>query len=203
VIVVGYGAEHVRELIGDEATFVLQEEQLGTGHAVMQAREVAAAGRSYMPDRSAGTVLVLYGDTPLITVETLQRALAHHRERGATITLLSFYTDDPTGYGRIVRDEQGTVTAIVEHKDATEEQRAIQECNSGIMFFDGPWLWESLDRLTLSPRGEYYLTDLPALAVAQGRAVLALVVDEREVMGINNRAQLAEASAILSARCHS
>jgi bifunctional UDP-N-acetylglucosamine pyrophosphorylase/glucosamine-1-phosphate N-acetyltransferase len=153
-----------------------------------------------LADSAAGAVLVLYGDTPLITEDTLRRARAYHLESGATITLLSFLPEDPTGYGRIVRNEQGAVVAIVEHKDATGEQRAIRECNSGIMFFEGTWLWGNLDKLTLSPQGEYYLTDLPALAAAQGRVVEALVVDEQEVMGVNDLAQLAAASEILRTR---
>jgi bifunctional UDP-N-acetylglucosamine pyrophosphorylase / glucosamine-1-phosphate N-acetyltransferase len=193
VIVVGHGAEAVREAVGAEATFVLQAEQLGTGHAVMQAKES-------LHETGADTVLVLYGDTPVMRAETLRAAVTHHRERGVAVTILSFLPHDPTGYGRIIRDGFGAVTGIVEHKDATDTQRAIQESNSGIMVFDGPWLWANLERLGLSPQGEYYLTDMPGLAVAQGRPVEALVVDEREVMGINHRVQLAEASQLLWAR---
>ncbi|MDQ4075104.1 MAG: NTP transferase domain-containing protein [Chloroflexota bacterium] len=190
VVVVGYGAEQVQEVVGGDVNLVLQAEQLGTGHAVMQARET-------LEESGADTVLVLYGDTPLITAATLRRAAVYHRERGATITLLSFLPEDPAGYGRIVRDEAGAVRAIVEHKDATEAQHAIQESNSGTLFCEAAWLWENLDKLTLSPQGEYYLTDLSALAVSQGRVVEAVTVDEQEVMGINNRVQLAEASRIL------
>lgn len=190
VIVVGHGSEAVREAVGTDVTFALQAEQLGTGHAVMQAKES-------LQGTGAETVLVLYGDTPVMQAETLRAAVAHHRERGVAVTILSFLPHDPTGYGRILRDGFGSVTAIVEHKDATEAQRAIQESNSGIMVFDGPWLWENLARLGLSPQGEYYLTDMTSLAVAQGRPVEALVVDEREVIGVNNRVQLAQASQLL------
>ncbi|MGB0388015.1 MAG: bifunctional UDP-N-acetylglucosamine diphosphorylase/glucosamine-1-phosphate N-acetyltransferase GlmU [Ardenticatenaceae bacterium] len=193
VIVIGHGADRVRETVGEAALFAFQAQRLGTGHAVMQAR--AALEKS-----GAQTVLVLYGDTPLTQAETLQRAIAHHEEHKAAVTLLSFLPDDSTGYGRIIRNEGGVVTGIVEHKDATPEQREIQESNSGIMLFDGPWLWENLDNVTLSPQGEYYLTDMPGIAVAQGRRVEGLIVDEREVMGVNNRVQLAEASQQLWAR---
>ncbi len=193
LLVIGHGAETVREVVGPEVSFAMQAQQLGTGHAVMQAKEA-------LQGTGAETVLVLYGDTPLIRAETLHTAIVHHRERGPMVTILSFLPDDPTGYGRIVRDEFGAVTAIVEHKEATEAQRAIRESNSGIMIFDGSWLWANLERLQLTPRGEYFLTDMIALAVSQHRPVEALVVDERDVMGINNRVQLAEASQVLWGR---
>lgn len=193
VIVVGHGADQVEQTVGDVATFALQAEQLGTGHAVMQAAPA-------LQESEAKTVVVLYGDTPLIRAETLQKAIAHHEEHQAATTLLSFLPDDPTGYGRIIRNEEGIVLGIVEHKDATEAQRAIRESNSGIMVFDSPWLWQNINKLTLSPQGEYYLTDMPALAKAQGRHVEGLVIDEAEVMGVNNRVQLAAASQQLYAR---
>lgn len=194
VLVVGHGAEQVRAVVGEEATFALQAQQLGTGHAVMQAREMLTGS-------DADTVLILYGDTPLTHAETLRDALTFHRNRQAAVTLLSFLPDDPTGYGRIVRNEAGRVEGIVEHRDATESQREIQESNSGLMFFEATWLWANLERLTLSPKGEYYLTDMAGLAVAQGRRVEALVLErEYEAMGINDRVQLAEASQHLWAR---
>lgn len=193
VIVIGHGAEKVRDTVGEAALFAFQAQRLGTGHAVMQARDA-------LQDSEAQTVLVLYGDTPLTKAETLQQAIQVHQSRRAAVTLLSFLPDDSTGYGRIIRDQEGVVKGIIEHKDATEEQRAIQESNSGIMLFDGPWLWENLDKVTLSPQGEYYLTDMPGIAVAQGRHVEGLIIDEREVMGVNNRVQLAEASQELWAR---
>jgi bifunctional UDP-N-acetylglucosamine pyrophosphorylase / glucosamine-1-phosphate N-acetyltransferase len=193
VIVVGHGADDVMRAVGDGAAFALQAEQLGTGHAVMQARDA-------LQQHGDRTVLVLYGDTPLTTAHTLRAAMEHHRQHRAAVTLLSFLPDDATGYGRIVRGARGRVERIVEHKDATDAERAIRESNSGIMLFDGAWLWNNLERLALSPQGEYYLTDLAALAVEQGRDVQAVVVDEQEVMGINNRVQLAEASRVLHDR---
>lgn len=194
-LVVGHGAEAVRAALGalPDGDYVYQEQQLGTGHAVATARAVLE-GRGE-------TVLVLYGDTPLTRPETLRRLMAERVETGATVALLTFLPDDPTGYGRIVRDEAGEIVAIVEHKDATPAQRAIRESNSGILAFDSRWLWPALERLTLSPQGEYYLTDLVALAVAEGRTVTGMIAeDPTEVMGVNDRVQLAAATAVIFAR---
>ncbi len=190
VVVVGHGAEAVQSVIGARVTFAVQGEQLGTGHAVLQAAAVLA-------DSRADTVLVLYGDSPVITAPTLRRVLSSHQENNATITLLSFLPADPTGYGRIVRAPDGRVLSIVEQRDATEAQKQIRESNSGFMMFEAAWLWEHLAKLGRSPKGEYYLTDTTAMAVVQGRKVEALLIDEREVMGVNDRVQLADASAVL------
>ncbi|GAP62415.1 bifunctional UDP-N-acetylglucosamine pyrophosphorylase / Glucosamine-1-phosphate N-acetyltransferase [Ardenticatena maritima] len=190
VLVVGHGAEQVRDLVGDGVRYALQARQLGTGHAVAQARSLLE-GR-------ADTVLVLYGDTPLIRPETLRTLLARHTEANAAVTLLTFEPPDPTGYGRIVRDANGRVVAIVEHKDATEEQRRIRECNSGILAFRADWLWARLDDVPLSPQGEYYLTDMVALAVEDALPVAAIVAeDPEEVLGVNDRVQLATATRVL------
>lgn len=192
VMVIGHGADQVRNEIGDEVTFALQEEQLGTGHAVAQARPYLRN------EANVATVLVLYGDTPLIRPATLQSLLARHAETKAAVTLLSFEPADPTGYGRIVRDDAGRIVGIVEHKDATDEQRKITECNSGILAFEAAWLWRRLDALSLSPQGEYYLTDLVALAVEDSRRVSGIVVgDPHEVMGVNTRVHLADATRVL------
>ncbi|HYN88386.1 MAG TPA: NTP transferase domain-containing protein, partial [Ardenticatenaceae bacterium] len=194
-LVVGHGADEVCASIGElaDGEYVLQREQLGTGHAVVQARPAL--------EGHGDTVLVLFGDTPLTRSETLHTLLERHAAEGATISLLTFVPDDPTGYGRIVRDGEGRIQAIVEHRDATAEQRAIRECNGGIMAFDAGWLWRHLDDLPLSPKGEYYLTDTVAMAVAEGRLVTSLVTgDTTEVMGINDRVQLAEAGAVLFQR---
>lgn len=194
-LVVGHGAEQVRAALGElpNSVYVLQEPQLGTGHAVVQAR---AALEGW-----GDTVLVLYGDTPLTRPETLKALLAQHEAGRAAVTLLTFLPDDPTGYGRIVRDEGGRIQAIVEQKVGTPEQLAIRESNSGIMAFDAVWLWQNLERLQLTAVGEYYLTDMIALAVAQGQPVASLVAeDPTEVMGVNTRVQLAEASAVLFQR---
>jgi bifunctional UDP-N-acetylglucosamine pyrophosphorylase/glucosamine-1-phosphate N-acetyltransferase len=182
-VVIGHGAERVRELLAaDDLNFVLQSEQLGTGHAVAQA----------LPALSAERVLILYGDVPLIEVETLQRLLQQVSEQ--QLGLLTVNLNDPTGYGRIVRDEAGVVKAIVEHKDASAEQRLISEGNTGILAVPGKKLGDWLGRLSNSnAQGEYYLTDVIAMAVADGLVVATeQAADEMEVLGANDRIQLAQ-----------
>lgn len=182
-VVIGHGAERVREqLAADDLNFVLQAEQLGTGHAVAQA----------LPALSAERVLILYGDVPLIEADTLQRLLAQvGPER---LALLTVDLVDPTGYGRIVRDEAGQVVAIVEHKDATPEQRAICEGNTGILAVPGARLADWLGRLSNdNAQGEFYLTDVIAMAVADGLTVATeQPQDAMEVQGANDRIQLAQ-----------
>ncbi|NWL79532.1 bifunctional N-acetylglucosamine-1-phosphate uridyltransferase/glucosamine-1-phosphate acetyltransferase [Pseudomonas taiwanensis] len=182
-VVIGHGAETVRErLASDDLNFVLQAEQLGTGHAVAQA----------LPQLTAERVLILYGDVPLIEVETLQRLL--EKVKDDQLALLTVKLDDPTGYGRIVRDAAGVVKAIVEHKDATPEQRAIQEGNTGILAVPGKRLADWLGRLSNNnAQGEYYLTDVIAMAVADGLVVATEHPhDAMEVQGANDRIQLSE-----------
>ena len=182
-VVIGHGADVVRErLAADDLNFVMQDKQLGTGHAVAQA----------VPHLTAETVLILYGDVPLIEVETLQRLLKHvHAEQ---LGLLTVKLDDPTGYGRIVRDDQQRVCAIVEHKDATEAQKAITEGNTGILAVPGKRLADWLGRLSNNnAQGEYYLTDVIAMAVNDGLVVATEQPhDAMEVQGANDRRQLAE-----------
>ena len=182
-VVIGHGAELVRErLAADDLNFVLQSEQLGTGHAVAQA----------LPALTAERVLILYGDVPLIEVETLQRLLQHVSEQ--QLGLLTVNLQDPTGYGRIVRDELGVVKTIVEHKDASAELRLISEGNTGILAVPGKRLADWLGRLSNSnAQGEYYLTDVIAMAVADGLVVATeQAADELEVLGANDRIQLAQ-----------
>lgn len=182
-VVIGHGADTVRErLAADDLSFVLQDRQLGTGHAVAQA----------LPGLNADTVLILYGDVPLIEVATLQRLLA--RVNADQLGLLTVNLADPTGYGRIVRDAAGQVSAIVEHKDASAAQRAICEGNTGILAVPGKRLAEWLGRLSNNnAQGEYYLTDVIAMAVADGLVVdTETALDPLEVQGANDRAQLAE-----------
>jgi len=182
-VVIGHGAERVREqLAADDLNFVLQTEQLGTGHAVAQA----------LPALTAERVLILYGDVPLIEVETLQRLLKLVSEQ--QLGLLTVNLNDPTGYGRIVRDGSGIVNAIVEHKDASAEQRLISEGNTGILAVPGKRLGEWLGRLSNSNvQGEYYLTDVIAMAVADGLVVATeQAADEMEVLGANDRIQLSQ-----------
>ena len=182
-VVIGHGAELVRErLAADDVDFVLQAEQLGTGHAVAQA----------LPHIEADKVLILYGDVPLTQVETLSRLLEQASD--TQLGLLTVNLADPTGYGRIIRDEAGIVQAIVEHKDAREAQRAIREGNTGILAVPGKRLGDWLGRLSNSnAQGEYYLTDVIAMAVADGLVVATETAqEEMEVLGANDRIQLAQ-----------
>jgi bifunctional UDP-N-acetylglucosamine pyrophosphorylase/glucosamine-1-phosphate N-acetyltransferase len=182
-VVIGHGADVVRErLAADDLNFVLQDKQLGTGHATAQA----------VPFITADTVLILYGDVPLIEVETLQRLLK--QVVPGQMGLLTVELDDPTGYGRIVRDADGKVTAIVEHKDASEAQRAITEGNTGILAVPANRLADWMSRLSNNnAQGEYYLTDVIEMAVNDGLLVATEQPhDAMEVQGANDRKQLSE-----------
>jgi bifunctional UDP-N-acetylglucosamine pyrophosphorylase/glucosamine-1-phosphate N-acetyltransferase len=188
IVVVGHGREavtaHLTE-VAAEARIAVQEEQQGTGHAVQCA--LAEAGEL------SGTVVVTYGDVPLLTGETLARLVALHHDRSDAVTVLTARVADPTGYGRIVREPDGSVAAIVEHRDATPEQRAVDEINSGIYAFDGVFLVDALARLRPdNDQGELYLTDVIGLARADGRSVDTLVIEDLwQVEGVNDRVQLA------------
>jgi len=168
----------------------IQDRRLGTGHAVGCAREQFAD--------FDGPILVTCADVPLLRPQTMEALVEEHHRHGAAATLLTAVFDDPTGYGRIVRNDQGMVTAIVEHRDADEQIRRIHEINSGIYVFEGPALFEALNTLTPdNDQGEYYLTDVIARFVAQGQTVAALpAADPQEVLGVNTRAELARAEAI-------
>ena len=182
-VVIGHGADVVRErLAADDLNFVLQDKQLGTGHATAQA----------VPFISADTVLILYGDVPLIEVETLQRLLKHVVP--GQMGLLTVELEDPTGYGRIVRGADGKVAAIVEHKDASEVQRAITEGNTGILAVPANRLADWMSRLSNNnAQGEYYLTDVIEMAVNDGLVVATEQPhDPMEVQGANDRKQLSE-----------
>ncbi|MBC7324289.1 MAG: bifunctional UDP-N-acetylglucosamine diphosphorylase/glucosamine-1-phosphate N-acetyltransferase GlmU [Moorella sp. (in: Bacteria)] len=193
VVVVGHGAEEVKAVLGPALTYALQEQQLGTGHALARARE--AAGQ-------AATLLVLCGDTPLIRATTLARLVEHHRATGAAVTLLTARVKDPAGYGRVVRDEYSRVRAIVEDRDASPAEKAINEINTGFYCFATSFLWPALARLQPdNSQGEYYLTDVVTMAVNADLPVEAVVSEEPgEVLGVNDRVQLAEARAVLQRR---
>ncbi|MFJ4472721.1 bifunctional UDP-N-acetylglucosamine diphosphorylase/glucosamine-1-phosphate N-acetyltransferase GlmU [Streptomyces sp. NPDC089424] len=199
VVVVGHAREQVTAHLGDVAPDVrtaVQAQQNGTGHAVRMGLEELGGGL-------AGTVVVVCGDTPLLTGETLKNLARTHSEDGNAVTVLTAEVPDATGYGRIVRDAaSGAVTAIVEHKDASEEQRAIREINSGVFAFDGRLLAEALGQVrTNNSQGEEYLTDVLGILREAGHRVGASVAgDHREIAGINNRVQLAEARRILNER---
>lgn len=194
VLVVGHGAEQVRECVGEQARYVLQKEQLGTGHAVMQAQA--------MLQDHTDLVVVFAADMPLLTVDLLRQVVAAHGEHGGPLTLLTVISPKPRGFGRIVRDARHHVLAIVEEADATPEQKQIRELNAGVYCFDADWLWSALPRLEPSPvKGEYYLTDTVALANAEGLSVMAVATDNVEaVLGINTKEHLAEAERVLRQR---
>ncbi|MFD0355551.1 bifunctional UDP-N-acetylglucosamine diphosphorylase/glucosamine-1-phosphate N-acetyltransferase GlmU [Streptomyces sp. NPDC127110] len=199
VVVVGHAREQVTAHLADVDAGVrtaVQYEQNGTGHAVRMALEELGG-------QLTGTVIVVCGDTPLLTGETLRALAATHEADGNAVTVLTAEVPDSTGYGRIVRDPAtGAVTAIVEHKDATDAQRAIREINSGVFAFDGALLADALGKVrTDNSQGEEYLTDVLGILREAGHRVGAAVgSDHRQILGINNRVQLAEARALLNAR---
>ena len=191
LVVIGHQAERVRAAFPEaDVEWVLQAEQRGTGHAVLMAGPQL--------EDFEGTLLVTCGDTPLLRASTLDTLLARHKESGASVTVLSARVPDPQGYGRIVRDGEGRVTAIVEERDATAEQRAIDEINSATYAFQYDDLERVLGRLTArNAQGEYYLTDTVRLLLESGRrASVRCAPDHRMLLGINTVAQLAEAEAL-------
>ncbi len=194
VLVVGHGGEQVRQALGKQVTFVEQAEPRGTGHAVLQARETLQG--------KADTVLVLYADMPLLQSDTLKRLIELQAKSRATIAMLTVYSAESMGFGRILRDQAGRVQGIVEEADATPEQRAIQELNCGVYCFQANWLWEHLS--LLQPNGkkrEYYLTDLIGIAVGENCKIDTIGLhDVSQVIGINTRAHLAHAQAIMRER---
>lgn len=193
LIVIGHAAEQIQQALGDGWEYVLQEPQLGTGHAVLQARGLL--------EGKADQVLVTSADMPLLTRETLAKVVESQSHHPGPITMLTLVADDPHGFGRIVRQEDGGVAAIVEEAQATPEQKLIRELNAAVYCFNANWLWQSLPRIPISPKGEYYLTDLVQIAVEDGLTVQALTTqDASEAIGINTRIHLAETEAILRRR---
>ena len=192
--VVGHKAETVKEVLGDVCEFALQAEQKGTGHAVMQAIDVIK--------NSKGEVVILNGDTPLITAETINKAIEYHKNNGNQATVITAILDDATGYGRIVRDNDGSVLKIVEQKDASKEEKKINEVNSGMYVFDAQSLVYALDKITPNnAQGEYYLTDTPEILLSAGKKIGGYAIsDNDEIRGINDRVQLNEAEKIMQKR---
>lgn len=193
-LVVGYKQDVVRRSIShQEVAFTLQPEQLGTGHAVKCAREFLG---------ETGTTMILFGDTPLITADTLRRLVQYHREHQDTVTVLSAAVDDPAGYGRIIRDAQGNFVKSVEHKDASEQERESHEINSGMYLFDSKELKEALDLLKPdNAQGEYYLPDTLEIIKAKGLRVDAFMLDSAEdITGVNDQEQLDEAAKVIAKR---
>lgn len=195
IVVVGHKEEQVREELGDLVTYVLQKEQLGTGHAVMQAKE-------YLKD--AKHVVVLSGDAPLITANTIKNTIEKSVHNHESATIISADFDEPDGYGRIKRSKSGEVIGIVEHKDATEEEREIIEINSSMYCFDAKALHDALGKIkNNNSQKEYYLTDVIEIMIKEGLKVDTYKVDENyEISGINDRIQLASANAIAKALCN-
>jgi bifunctional UDP-N-acetylglucosamine pyrophosphorylase/glucosamine-1-phosphate N-acetyltransferase len=193
VLVIGHRADAVRAELGEAVRYAIQAEQLGTGHAVMQAAPLLEGRCSH--------VLVTYGDMPLLRANTLRALIETQARNSGPLTLLTIDAPHLFDFGRIVRDAKGRVTGIIELAQATPEQQAIVEKNVGAYCFNAEWLWAHLPQLPLSPKGEYYLTDIVALAAAEGGNVTGVKIeDEAETLGVNTRAQLAQAEAALRAR---
>ncbi len=194
VVVVGHGADAVQKYLDDSADCVLQEPQLGTGHAALQAEPLLKG--------NTDLVIVTYADMPLLRGETFQRLVETQRLNSGPFSLLTVIADDPRGFGRIVRKPDGTVAAIVEEYVATPEQQQIKELNVGAYCFQADWLWNALHRIKRNPKkGEYYLTDIVEIAVKDNLPVLAVVHDDFiETIGINTRIHLSEAENAMRMR---
>ena len=194
VTVVGYGADTVKDALGDQVRYALQKQQLGTGHAVMQTEDLLG--------ELAGQTLVVSGDTPLFTAATFNHIFKYHEQRHAAVTILTSKAPDPTGYGRIVRNEIGIVERIVEQKDASVEEQAIHEINTGVYCFDNQKLFAAIKRLTNdNAQGEYYLTDVIGILKEEGEIVTAYQMEDfDESMGVNDRSALAKATKIMQKR---
>jgi len=194
LVVVGYKGQEVTGALGDQAEYFWQTEQLGTGHAVKLVC-------SWLGEFN-GDLLVLYGDTPLVTADTLRQLLARHRGEKAAVTLLSAEVEDPSGYGRVLRDSNQRVVGIVEDGDASPEEKTIKEVNTGIYCFRFPDLSEVLPELRAeNDQGEYYLTDVIALLQKRGRKIEAVKAgDSREILGPNDRKALAETERLMRQR---
>ncbi|AIQ61786.1 bifunctional N-acetylglucosamine-1-phosphate uridyltransferase/glucosamine-1-phosphate acetyltransferase [Paenibacillus stellifer] len=194
IVVVGHGAESVQAYLGDSVEYVLQETQLGTGHAVMQAKDILGG--------EEGTLIVACGDTPLVKPETLAELMVLHEKRGAAATVLTAVMDNPAGLGRIIRTEDGALLKIVEQKDCTPEEDAIREINTGIYCFDNAKLFAALQQVTnQNAQGEYYLTDVIGILREQGELVLAFQTeDAAESIGVNDRLALSEAESQMRLR---
>ncbi|ADU28341.1 bifunctional UDP-N-acetylglucosamine diphosphorylase/glucosamine-1-phosphate N-acetyltransferase GlmU [Evansella cellulosilytica] len=194
IAVVGHGAEKVKDQLGDRVTYVLQEDQLGTGHAVMQTEPL-------LMDKE-GTTVVLCGDTPLLTSETITALINEHESKGAKATILTAHAPDPTGYGRIIRNSSGVVNKIVEHKDASESERLVKEINTGTYCFDNKFLFSALKSVgNDNVQGEYYLPDVIEILEKQGELIAAYQTpDFNETVGVNDRVALSHAEMYMKQR---
>lgn len=194
VVVVGHGAEAVKGYLGDEAEYALQEQQLGTGHAVRQAEPLLGD--------EEGTTIVICGDTPLVTAKTLRAMLELHQASGAAATVLTAALEDPTGYGRVIRGEAGGVERIVEQKDCSPEEAAVKEINTGTYLFDNRKLFAALGKVNSNnAQGEFYLTDVIGIFRKGGEVVEGLCLsDNAEAVGVNDRIALSEAERLMRQR---
>ncbi|NPV85320.1 MAG: bifunctional UDP-N-acetylglucosamine diphosphorylase/glucosamine-1-phosphate N-acetyltransferase GlmU [Anaerolineae bacterium] len=193
VVVIGHGAEEVQKAVGSMARFAIQEQQLGTAHAVLAASEQVAG--------HTDLVLIINADLPLLTAQTVERLVEVQKRNEGPLTILTACSSEARGFGRIIRSEDGNVEAIVEEAQATPEQLALGELNVGVYCARDDWLWNALRRVEKSPKGEYYLTDIVQIAVADHLNVATVPVSElSETVGINNRVHLAEAEALMRRR---
>jgi len=193
VVVIGHGAEEVQKAVGSMARFAVQEQQLGTAHAVLVAGGLVAG--------HTDLVLIINADLPLLTQQTVERLVKTQKENDGPLTILTAYSSEARGFGRIIRTKEGNIAAIVEEAQATPEQLALGELNVGVYCARDEWLWNALRRVEKSPKGEYYLTDIVQIAVADHLTVAAVPVSElSETVGINNRVHLAEAEALMRRR---
>ncbi|CAF1855338.1 bifunctional UDP-N-acetylglucosamine diphosphorylase/glucosamine-1-phosphate N-acetyltransferase GlmU [Bacillus subtilis] len=194
VTIVGHGAEEVKKQLGDKSEYALQAEQLGTAHAVKQAQPFLADEK--------GVTIVICGDTPLLTAETMEQMLKEHTQREAKATILTAVAEDPTGYGRIIRSENGAVQKIVEHKDASEEERLVTEINTGTYCFDNEALFRAIDQVSNdNAQGEYYLPDVIEILKIEGETVAAYQTGNfQETLGVNDRVALSQAEQFMKER---
>ncbi|WP_019413356.1 bifunctional UDP-N-acetylglucosamine diphosphorylase/glucosamine-1-phosphate N-acetyltransferase GlmU [Paenisporosarcina sp. TG20] len=194
VTIVGHGAEKVQDKLGNRSEYALQSDQLGTAHAVLQADAVLG--------KLAGTTLVVCGDTPLIRPNTMQELLKHHQDTSAKATILTGISEDPTGYGRILRDEQGYVKRIVEQKDASVDEQKVREINSGTYCFDNEALFAALKLVKNdNSQGEYYLPDVIEILKNQGEIISAYATNDfEETLGVNDRIALSQAETLMRKR---
>lgn len=194
VTIIGHGSEDVKAALGDATEFALQEEQLGTGHAVLQAASLL--------ENAEGNTLVICGDTPLVTQDTISKLFEHHERSGAQATVLSAKAPNPTGYGRIIRDTHGEVLRIVEQKDGTPEELQVDEISTGTYVFNNRALFDALKLVTNdNAQGEYYLPDVMSILKEKGDTIAAFIMSNMdEGMGVNDRVALAQATRIMQQR---
>lgn len=198
VVIVGYQAEEVKKVLGDRYEYALQEEQLGTGHAVSCAQDAVGKG--------VNNVIVLNGDVPLVKPETIKKLKESHDSSNSPITIMTIEVEDYDGwresfygFGRIVRDSSGKIDAIIEKKDASEKQLEIKEVNPALYCFNNDWLWENLSRIkNENAVHEYYVTDLVHIAIEEGYAINSLPADPLECVGINTPEDFKLAERLIS-----